>query len=130
MDNLFKCDVSVTIDSAISIDGFTLDSRYTKTQVQYQMDVEYKSWGINGISVSMPNQTVTVKLELTDNETEATETYSAEIELEDVVVDGELTGHNNLNQCIIPTDLELTIVSIVKKDLDVKCKAKGKLKFS
>lgn len=131
MDNLFKCDISVAIEyDSVCAEGFSIDSRYTKSQVQYQMDVDYKSWGINGISASIPNQTINVKLELTDNNSEETETYSAEIELDEISLDGELTGHNNLNQCIMPTELELTIVSMTKKDLDVKCKAKGKLKFS
>lgn len=53
--------------NSLEIEGFVLDSRYTKAEeIVYDLNFVYAGWGIAAIHPDIPEQNIFCKLELTN----------------------------------------------------------------
>lgn len=132
MDNKFKCTVDLEIDyKSQKIEGFGYDSRTAKlNDFLYNLDVNFKSWGIDSIHVGSPDQKISFNLDLNDEKTGESEVYEFDIDLVDIETDNQLENHKNLSCCIIPYTLEVNLFDLTRNANRISGKGKAKLLFS
>lgn len=128
-DNQYVTNVQVEIDYAsVKPVGYNYESHNTKVRIHYTIDVEYKSWGINGISPYLPEQKLDLNLELLADDQEDYQDCSVEVQIIESKIESD--DSFNLNSAICPKELQLTITEIkAVKDGNFVAKAKATLVF-
>lgn len=114
----FETQVHVEIRySSVTHTRFDYESRNSTSNIIYNMDIEYKSWGINGFQVSVPDQKIIIDLDFIEKDNEDTKTRTIEISLSDIHVNLDLSDNSfQLNKAICPQTLEIEITEIELKD--------------
>lgn len=111
----FENQVNVEIDyNSVKPQGFDYESRYTKVKIKYNIDIEYRSWGIKGISILAPDQKIHIELELLPEDQEDSQSYTFEVDLSDIKVEADRQFH--LYDDIYPQDIQIKIIEIKAKD--------------
>jgi hypothetical protein len=129
MDNLYKTQVNLEIDyKSVKSEEFDWESRHYKNiNIKYEINLEYKNWGINGISCSLLDQELELEAEVMFHNKEESEYISLKIKVENTEVEHQKTFSNGV---ICPSELEVKLNSITKvSDGKYVAIAKGKLIF-
>ena len=107
----FTSQVNVEIThQSINPPGFEYEMRRSKSKVNYEMEVEFKAWGINGISFFLPNQVLSLEVELMPLAGEDYECYTFEVQVESSTIEEP----ESFKGAIAPQELELTLSKITR----------------
>jgi hypothetical protein len=128
----FVTSVDVEVDYAsVKPQGFSYESHSSKTRIRYRMDIDFRSWGIHGISASLPEQKVDITLDMLPDGQEDYQDCSVEVQIVESEVEAERAFALNADIC--PQELQLTITEIKavsdKSYVSFVAKAKAKLVF-
>jgi hypothetical protein len=125
----FITSVDVEIDyNSVKPTGFDYESRSAKTRIRYRMDIDLRSWGIHGISASLPEQKVEFSLDMLPENAEDYQEASMEVQIVETEV--ETDNKFSLHSDILPKELQLKIIEIkAVNETTFVAKAKGVLVF-
>lgn len=127
----FKCQALETELAGLTLADYILESRYTKTDsLNYNLSIVQATWGIFSIHISVPDQLVSMKIEVLKKGSDEPELYDLELQLYDVNYNPDI-NHKSLSDSIIPKTLELELEDLTLSDQykTIKGKAKGTLSF-
>jgi hypothetical protein len=109
----FNTDVDVEIDfDSHKPEGYDYESRDTSTTFKYLVLIEIRSYGIKSLCTILPEQEITIEIELLAKDSEDSERCAFKVKL--AQIDVERSDNYNLDQS--PTTLTLTLENIKRND--------------